>query len=173
MAGWNSGKHAPGSRSSGLIATRIESRTYGSAWITPFCRSPSVAVGAGWRRAAMAVRPDTLTASFIAGISPLADTCIRFFTKGGPVGELAFTPTGHLLTADWSGTVALWEPLEGRLVRDWPRPHTGNVYHSLAVNAAGQIALQRENGVYLWHPDPNQETMLCPARGFSPAGLQR
>ena len=92
---------------------------------------------------------------------------LRFFTKGGPVGELAFTPTGHLLTADSSGTVALWEPLEGRLVRDWPRPCTGNVYHSLAVNAAGQIALQRENGVYLWHPDPNQESMLCPARGFS------
>jgi WD40 repeat protein len=91
---------------------------------------------------------------------------IRFFTKGSPVGELAFTPTGHLLTADWHGTVALWEPLEGRLVRDWPPSHTGSLYHSLAVNVAGQIALQRENGVYLWHLDAERETMLCPGRGF-------
>jgi WD40 repeat protein len=92
---------------------------------------------------------------------------IRFETNGGPVGRLAFTPTGHLLTADWAGTIALWEPLEGRWVRDWPRPGVGNIYHSLAVNASGQIALQREEGVYLWHPDPSRETVLCPARGFS------
>jgi WD40 repeat protein len=92
---------------------------------------------------------------------------IRFFTRGGPVGRLAFTPAGQLLTADWFGTVALWEALEGRLVRDWPHSHTGGLYHSLAVNASCQIALQREDGVYLWHPDPARETMLCPARGFS------
>jgi WD40 repeat protein len=90
----------------------------------------------------------------------------RLSTRGGPVGRLAFTPTGHLLTSDWAGTVSLWEVPEGRLVRDWPRPHTGNVYRGLAVNASGQIALQREDGVRRWHPDPGRETVLCPARGF-------
>jgi WD40 repeat protein len=93
---------------------------------------------------------------------------VRFLTNGGPVGRLAFTPTGRLLTADWTGTVALWDPLEGRLVRAWPCPPAGNLYHSLAVNASGQIAFQREEGVCLWHPDPGRETVLCPARGLSP-----
>jgi WD40 repeat protein len=41
------------------------------------------------------------------------------------------------------------------------------VYHHLAVNASGQIALQREDGVRLWHPDPSRETLLCPAQGFT------
>jgi WD40 repeat protein len=91
----------------------------------------------------------------------------RFFTRGGPVGRLAFTPTGRLLTEDWSGAIALWDVPEGRLLRDWPRPHTGNVYLTLAVNASGQIALQRENGVFLWHSDPSRERVLCPSRGFS------
>jgi WD40 repeat protein len=91
----------------------------------------------------------------------------RFFTQGGPIGRLAFTPTGRLLTADWAGTVSLWDVPEGRLVRDWPRPRTGNVYRGLAVNTSGQIALQREDGVRLWHSDPSCETVLCPAQGFS------
>jgi WD40 repeat protein len=91
---------------------------------------------------------------------------VRFATNTGPVGKLAFTPTGGLLTSDWAGTLALWEVPEGRLSRDWPRPPTGNVYHGLAVNASGQIVTQREDGVRLWHPDPSQETLLCPAQGF-------
>jgi WD40 repeat protein len=52
-------------------------------------------------------------------------------------------------------------------VRDWPLPQSGNVFYSLAANAAGQIALQREDGVHLWHPDPSQEAVLCPARGLA------
>jgi WD40 repeat protein len=92
---------------------------------------------------------------------------VRFFTASGPVGRLTFTPEGHLLTADWFGTVALWEPLEGRAVRGRPTSHSGSVYHGLSVNASGRIVLQREDGVCLWHPDPSQETVLCPARGSS------
>jgi WD40 repeat protein len=92
---------------------------------------------------------------------------VRFLTNGGPVGRLSFTPTGRLLTADWAGTVALWEPLEGRPERAWPRPATGNIYRGLAVNASGRIAVQREDGVRLWHPDPDREPLLCPARGHS------
>jgi WD40 repeat protein len=92
---------------------------------------------------------------------------VRFLTRGGPVGKLAFTATGQLLTADWTGTISLWDVPEGRLVRDWPRPSRGNVDQGLAVNASGQIAVQREDGVRLWHAEPSRETLLCPARGFS------
>src|SRR5262249_53347932 len=74
---------------------------------------------------------------FAAGVVHFGDIAlrrrlVRFATEGGPVSRLAFTPTGRLLTADWAGTVSLWEVPEGRRVRDWPRPHTGNVYHGLA-----------------------------------------
>jgi WD40 repeat protein len=91
---------------------------------------------------------------------------VRYLTNGGPVGQLAFTPTGQLLTADWAGTVALWEPLQGRLLRDWPRRPTGCVFRSLAVNASGQIAFQHEDGVWLWHAEESSANLLCPARGY-------
>ena len=94
---------------------------------------------------------------------------VRFSTNGHPVGRLAFTPTGQLLTADWSGHVALWEPTDGRPLRDGPVAHgkAGGVAHGLAINARGQIAFQRDDGVYLWHPDQDRQTLLCPARGFT------
>jgi WD40 repeat protein len=91
---------------------------------------------------------------------------IQFPAHSSPIRRMAFTPTGQLLTAHWSGTIAVWDPVTGGPVCDWPRPQTGNVYQSLAANAAGQIALQREDGVRLWHPDPSRETLLCPALGF-------
>jgi WD40 repeat protein len=90
---------------------------------------------------------------------------VRFPTGQPPVGRLAFTPTGRLLTTDWANTIALWEPGEGRRLCEWPRPTTGSLHRGLAANAGGHIALQREDGVYLWHPAPAQETLLCPARG--------
>ncbi len=170
MAGWISGTRACASRSSSSTPTPRGSRDHRSAsrWRTSFFRSPSAGAG-GWLAAGGYSHGQT---GQIGGLVHCWDIAarrhlIRFFTNGGPVGRLAFTPTGQLLTADWAGTVALWEPIEGRLVRDWPRSHTGGLYHSLAVNASGGIALQREDGVYLWHPDPSRETLLCPARGFS------
>jgi WD40 repeat protein len=92
---------------------------------------------------------------------------IRFFTNGGPVGRLAFTPTGSLLTADWAGSVSLWSVPEGRLMHDSPRPERGSVDRGLSANASGQVAIQRPDGVRLWHADPSREIALCPARGSS------
>lgn len=91
---------------------------------------------------------------------------IGFAIRGGPVGKLAYTSTGQLLTGDWFGNVALWEVPEGRLVRSTSGLLKKGIFHSLAVNVSGQIAVQRENGVYRWHPNPEREALLCPAHGF-------
>ncbi len=89
----------------------------------------------------------------------------RFAAGVGPVGRAVFTPTGRLLTTDWSGTVTLWEVPEGRIIRSWPRAAAGGIPRSIAANASGQIAIQRLDGVRLWHPDPDRETLLCPTTG--------
>jgi WD40 repeat protein len=89
----------------------------------------------------------------------------RFPTGGGPVGRLAFTASGQLLTADWFGGVALWDPFAGQAVGDQSRAHTGNIYRGLAVTMDGRIAVQRDDGVFLWDPDPACQTRLCPGHG--------
>ena len=89
----------------------------------------------------------------------------RFPTRTGPVVRMAFTPAGRLLTADWAGTLELYDPLDGRMVQDWPGG--GNSYRGLATNASGRIVVQRDDGVRLWDPDPTRETLLCPARGVN------
>ena len=87
---------------------------------------------------------------------------VRLTARTGPVQEMAFTPAGRLLTAGWTGAIAVWDPLGRSPVPDGlgPLQH----YHGLAANAAGRIAVQRADGVYLWDPDPARETLLCPAR---------
>jgi WD40 repeat protein len=90
---------------------------------------------------------------------------MRFPTGIGPVGRLAFTPMGQLLTTDWFGGVGLWDPFAGRAVGEQPRAHTGNIYRGLAATSDGRIAVQRDDGVYLWDPDPARAVRLCPGHG--------
>ena len=86
----------------------------------------------------------------------------RYSLPCGPVGRLAFTPAGKLLTSDWCGVLVQCDPFDGRVVDTSARLSTGYVRSGMHVTVSGRIAVQRDRGLCLWNPDPAREVVLWP-----------